>query len=139
MVTYTFPRRFSAAILTGELRQTIRPPRKRHARPGDTLHLFVDLRTKASKLIGTAPCTSIEPVTLYFAAGSVLLSPMDDEAVRTLITRQDTDEFARLSGFADWADMRWWWASVYPDSRMRWSGVVIRWGELTLPPVSAQA
>jgi hypothetical protein len=51
MVAYSFNRRFVPAIESGIKSQTIRAPRRRHARPGERLQLYSDMRTKACRLI----------------------------------------------------------------------------------------
>lgn len=56
MGLYNFQERFSAAILAGEKRHTIRAIRANPDEPGDTMHLYTGLRTKNSRLLGRASC-----------------------------------------------------------------------------------
>lgn len=134
MVAYSFNKGFVAPIRAGTKRQTIRLPRKRHARPGEELQLFTGMRTKHCELIGRATCTGVHEVRLDFAAGTVEI-----DAVLVLTQPEDLDEFARRDGFtprrADdfarrpWLFMRMWWSQVHPGLDV-FNGVLIRWEAL---------
>lgn len=134
MVAYSFNKGFAAPILAGTKRQTIRLPRKRHARVGEELQLFTGMRTKHCQLIGRATCTGVHDVRLDFVAGSVSI---DDSLLLTL--PEDLDEFALRDGFqprrADdfarrpWWFMRTWWSQTHPGLEV-FNGVLIRWEAL---------
>jgi len=134
MVAYSFNKGFAAPIRAGTKRQTIRLPRKRHARPGEELQLFTGMRTKHCELIGRATCTGVHDVRLDFQAGSVTI---DD--VLTLTAPADLNEFAERDGFTfdpnrllhrePWRFMRLWWAHVHPGLDV-FNGVLIRWEAL---------
>lgn len=61
-----FKKRFSAAVKSGEKRQTIRAKRAdgRNPHPGDRLHLYTGLRTKSCVKLGEAICTSVEEISI---------------------------------------------------------------------------
>lgn len=64
MVAYSFRARFVVPIEAGTKRQTIRAPRKRHAKPGEEMQLYTGMRTRACRLIRLATCLSVWPVSL---------------------------------------------------------------------------
>lgn len=126
MVAYSFKSRFVEPMCAGRKRQTIRAERKRHAMVGEKIQLFTGMRTKQCRLIGTARCSSVVPITLR-----MLSSPLLDEAEyggRIVCLMQDLDAFARMDGFADWWEMRRFWRDEHGEP-VEWSGVLIRWDE----------
>lgn len=132
MVAYSFKASFADPILAGTKRQTIRLPRKRHARVGEELQLFTGMRTRSCKLLGRATCTGVHDVRLDFVAGSVSI---DDSLLLTL--PEDLDEFALRDGFQPragtarrpWPFMRAWWSQTHPGLEV-FNGVLIRWEAL---------
>jgi hypothetical protein len=120
MVAYSFRPQFVAPILGGTKRQTIRADRKRHAREGEAIQLYTGMRTKYCRVIGTANCELVFPVTLDFATDRV----MTDGTVFRSST--NLDEFAHLDGFADWQSMRDFWRKNHAPLDV-FSGVLIRW------------
>jgi hypothetical protein len=132
MVAYSFNKGFVAPIRAGTKRQTIRLPRKRHARPGEELQLFTGMRTKRCELIGRATCTGVHDVRLDFVAGTVTI---DDGLM--LVLPADLDEFALRDGFQPrvdtarrpWPFMRAWWRQIHPGLDV-FNGVLIRWEAL---------
>lgn len=133
MVAYSFQRRFAEPIATGHpatgivKRQTIRAPRRRHARPGELLQLYQGMRTKSCrKIIADQVCTSVRPVRLWIARGYVRF---EDSGEAFGITGM-LDDFARQDGFLHWADLQAFWQAAHPqaaDSKMSFEGVLIRW------------
>ncbi|MBY6243877.1 ASCH domain-containing protein [Methylosinus sp. Sm6] len=62
MVAYSFQKRFAEPIVERRKRQTIRGNRKRHARLGEPMQLYVGMRTKhCRKIIHDPVCTGLEP------------------------------------------------------------------------------
>lgn len=123
MVAYSFRPRFVAPILAGTKTQTIRAPRKRHARPGETLQLYTGMRTKRCELIREAKCVSAQNILLWlFEDGE-----HDGFAVAGHPPAcPDLDVFARADGFADWADLKAFWRAEHPGV-YEFHGVLIRW------------
>ena len=129
MVAYSFKKRFAEPIRLGTKAQTIRADRKRHARAGEQIQLYVGMRTKHCRLIGEAQFLSVMPVRLIFTApararvfelGGEILSPDSMEA------------FARSDGFADTSEMaRFWWDNHEGEGHeLAFKGVLIRWQPL---------
>jgi hypothetical protein len=62
MVAYSFQPMFELPIVLGTKRQTIRAAgKRRHARAGDTLQLYLGMRTPRCRLLATASCADIRP------------------------------------------------------------------------------
>ncbi|MDB5448074.1 MAG: hypothetical protein JWQ97_3391 [Phenylobacterium sp.] len=123
MVAYSFKSRFAPPIQARAKRQTIRADRKRHARRGEQLQLYVGMRTKSCRLIGLAQCVGVMEVRLDFDERRVEFG-----SGTAVTTPDDTDAFARADGFADWRDMEAFWAAEHPGVR-QFTGILISWGE----------
>ncbi len=127
MVAYSFKPRFVDPILSGRKRQTIRADRKRHARPGEELQLYVGMRTKASRLIGRAVCSEVAPIRIYF-------DDHDDEHEGIVLPGfgfpGGLEGFAQSDGFATWAELKAFWRTEHPGID-EFKGVLITWGDLT--------
>lgn len=125
MVAYSFQKRFAPPILAGAKRQTIRGERLRHARPGEVLQLYTGMRTKYCRLIGTALCHLESSISIQFAASQV---DYDFGRGVTTVYPGGLDAFAQGDGFADWEDMRAFWAKHHPGLEV-FTGRLIRWTE----------
>ncbi|WP_020185922.1 hypothetical protein [Methylopila sp. 73B] len=65
MVAYSFKAGFVPKIQTFEKLQTIRLPRKRHARPGEPVQLYQGMRTRHCEKIITDPvCVGVDEVRI---------------------------------------------------------------------------
>ncbi len=63
MVAYSFQKLFAPAIESGVKRQTVRAPRKRHARVGELLQLYCGMRTRSCrKLIPDPICSRVDEI-----------------------------------------------------------------------------
>jgi hypothetical protein len=120
MVAYSFQRQFEAPILAGIKRQTIRAHRKRHAMPAERMHLYVGMRTKHCRMIGTGTCSAVLPITIDLAENSVLIAGVTHTGWQSL------DKIAMADGFDGWLSMRAFWAVNHPG-RQLWSGLLLRW------------
>lgn len=118
MPALNFKAQFAPAIESGEKRQTIRAPRKdgRDPKPGDTLHLYTGMRTKACRKLGEYRCRSSTPVVIDF--NSVRLGR------DCFLLTKARENFARADGFMDWVAMRQWFESVHG---LPFRGLVICW------------
>lgn len=125
MVAYSFKARFAEPILAGSKRHTIRAERKRHAREGEELQLYTGMRTRQCRLLGRSVCIGVFPVMLSFFPGF-------EYFVTPGRPRESIDEFARSDGFADWAELRAFWAANHPGID-EFHGHLIAWGELIQP------
>lgn len=125
MVAYSFQRRFETPIMAGTKRQTIRAVgKRRHARKGDELQLYVGMRTKAVRLLKRELCKDVCDVAINFDAPSVLAGGM------VLTARSELDGFARMDGFSGWAEFIEFWSEEHFKRKAPegvWSGVMVRW------------
>jgi len=122
MVAYSFQPRFVDSIRASAKRQTMRNRRRRHARPGETVHLYTGLRSNRCRLIGTATCTRVAAVALDFDKNEIVVGASHIDMAEAL------DRFARADGFAHWDDLRGWFADTH-DAVAKWSGVLIEWSD----------
>jgi uncharacterized protein YqfB (UPF0267 family) len=121
MVAYSFHRRFAEPILDGRKGGTIRPDRRRHARPGEELQLYTGMRTKQCRLITRQHCVAVDPITLDFVTRSIEW-PAED---RLIYRSSDLDRFAVFDGFRCYADMIEFWAETHATDKFH--GWHIRW------------
>lgn len=129
MVAYSFKPSFVPLILAGIKQQTIRLPRKRHARPGENVQLFHGPRMKPIR-IGEAICLSQSQVRLDFAGNCVSIDDaidIRDEAQLNAFATRDWFGDSR-SGVPPWEFMGRWWAMTHPDQPV-FAGVLIDWGD----------
>lgn len=134
MVAYGFKAAFVDDIKARRKRQTIRLPRKRHARPGEPVQLYVGLRTRyCRKIIPDPVCVGVDEVRIDLrdaqapgVAGSATIEVNGIPLVGAAL-----DDYARGDGFngsrfvcpAEHM-LRWW---LYVHGRMLFDGVAIRW------------
>lgn len=126
MVAYSFMPLFAAPILAGTKAQTIRRPRKRHARSGEEVQLYTGMRTKHCKLIGRATCLFALPVRIEFVPYTRDRVELDGIVMSTPVR---LDLFAKLDGFKNWYELRAFWKEHHANVDI-FEGVVIRWGPL---------
>lgn len=135
MVAYSFKPSFVAEIIAKRKRQTIRLPRKRHARPGEALQLFTGPRMKPVR-VGAATCRAVLDVRLDFSAERVELSNAivieGDAALNDFALR---DGFSPRAGLeiAPWEYMARWWAMTHRNKPI-FAGVLIDWDDTFQPP-----
>jgi hypothetical protein len=115
MGLYNFDPQFVPGIRSGIILHTIRRHRAHPDKPGNTLHLYMGLRTRSVELITRVICTRIEeirirrqPVGIYL--GGELLSPDECEI------------FAQQDGCYTFAQMMECW-----HGRLPFEGVVLYW------------
>lgn len=137
MVAYSFQARFAECIVSGHpvtgviKRQTIRANRRRHARPGEALQLYVGMRTKACrKIIPDPVCVAVKPIRIGFQSRTITF---DDGGI---LLGGACDDFARDDGFLDLEDMAAFWRAQHgadvdkpygPFGLVGWAGYLIRW------------
>lgn len=132
MVAYSFKPSFITDIRSRVKCQTIRLPRKRHARPGEALQLFTGPRMKPVRL-GRAVCVGVRDVRLDFDCHVVTLDDFetieDPAALNAFAVR---DGFRPADRFADmiepWEYMARWWSLTHPDQPV-FRGVLIDWDD----------
>lgn len=95
--SFNFKKQFAAAVESREKRQTIRAERRdgRRPEPGETLHLFTGLRTKAARRLGTENCKSVHDISItsVFEIGAVVY--VDGKRLQWT----EVEELARADGF----------------------------------------
>lgn len=114
VVAINFSAKFAGPVERGEKRQTIR--RGKRCEAGAALQLYTGQRTKTCRKLRDAVCRDVTYVGL--AAAGVTLGNRDRFP-------HDIDEFARLDGFADYAEMWQWFSERYKTNSF--TGHVIRW------------
>jgi len=143
MVAYSFKSFFAPQIEDMSKAQTVRADRKRHARPGEALQLFVAMRTKSCRKLLT-----IDPVCLAVAPIVIQISSIIDELIASIeidgqiLHRDEIETFSRLDGFSPERvliklngaaaksarqNMGMFWQANYPHVT-RFEGVLITWG-----------
>jgi hypothetical protein len=140
MVAYSFKRRFVNPIrmglgldplvdfppAAGPKRHTIRGPRVRgHAREGQQLDLFFAQRTRHCFLIARTFCTGVAPITLVFDnEHEGVISP----GLRIAQWGYGSlDAFAVGDGFANWAELKKFWAVERGCDEFSFKGNIIFW------------
>lgn len=115
MVAINFSAQFAGPVERGEKRQTIRRGRQR-CKAGDRLQLYMGQRTKLCRKLRDEICRDVTYVGL--TERGVTLGD-------TSRFPRDIDEFARLDGFENYAEMWAWFSSRYKTNSF--TGYVIRW------------
>lgn len=121
MPALNFKARFAETVSRGYKRQTIRAARKDgrpSATPGADLYLYTGMRTKACRLLGTAPCTRVRLIRID--EDSVTL---DDR----VLSADETSALARADGLADTAEFLAFFQKLHG---LPFTGCLIEWGEI---------
>lgn len=146
MVAYSFQKRFAEAIVEGRKRQTIRANRKRHARPGEELQLYVGMRTRQCRLLLRTRCAGVYPIVMCplrdwawigegysdgrqgksFDAKEVGLDQFD---LTGRFVAAHLPGLAYADGFSNWPQMRHFWFEQHEKARdgRAFIGVLVTW------------
>ena len=119
MVAINFRKQWAEAVASGEKRQTIRAPRKdsrAHCKIGDSLQLYVGMRTKGCHKLADATCTDIEPVYIE-VDGSIRLGDAK-------LTEVGANKLARADGFKNASGLLVFFSEVHG---LPFEGSVIYW------------
>lgn len=129
MVAYSFNPRFEMPIREGWKTQTIRAMgRRRHARPGEMLQLYVGMRTAQCRLIlPEVRCTDVLKAVISFDGDGAIERVITDN-----VPVRDLDAFAVRDGFTDIDDMSEFWRREHGPVGL-WHGLIIEWAR----PVAA--
>ena len=144
MVAYSFQKRFAEPILAGAKLHTIRADRRRHARPGEELQLYVGMWTKQCRLVTRKTCTAVLQIGLDFTSDRILVEglnhPIESRVgaswngegfaiMGTLLTGRDLDRFAMMDGFSCFTEMRAFWFETHgvPAEHEIFVGKLIGW------------
>jgi len=115
MVAFNFQPQFIVDIQSGAKTQTIR--RTARAEVGDRLQLYTGMRTKACRKI-------VDPDPVCILTNYIALRP-DGITFGDASLFPSADDFARMDGFRDYADMHRWFAERYDDAYF--VGRLTRW------------
>lgn len=121
MVAYSFKKRFEQPLRDRTKAGTIRLDRKRHARPGEVLQLYVGMRTRHCRKVATETCTAVHDIHIEVCCDGLSIDVNGIPVV-------GLDAFARLDGFTDAADMAAFWLAE--DGPRSFSGKWILWQEV---------
>lgn len=125
MGLYNFQARFVRKIRAGEKTHTIRGIRAHPDKPGNTLHLYMGLRTRSVELIMRVPCVKVEEIEIEHHPERFLDS---DPEMHTItingieLDRSEREAFAKRDGFESFDEMLEFWAG-----RLPFKGHVIHW------------
>lgn len=128
MPALNFKPQFAPLVESGAKRQTIRAPRRdgRDPKAGDVLYLYAGQQTKECRKLAQAMCISSNTIGITENSFSIAYKEIGSDCPK-IVKETDIyllDEFARADGFADWAEMRDWFASVHG---LPFVGYLIRW------------
>ena len=117
-----FQAQFAPLVESGLKPHTIRARRTdgRDPLPGDTLHLYTGLRTKAVRLLRREPCQYTVEVTIQPSAGNVHHVLLGGK----LLDQHEIDMLARMDGFNSAADFVQFFGEIYG---LPFSGLLIGW------------
>lgn len=121
MPALNFRAEFSALVESGRKRQTIRAYRKdgRDPKPGDTLHLYVGLRTKGARKLAEVRCVGVERIRIAKVRGATSITLR-----RRRLDFEEAHALALADGFDSLMALRLWFESVHG---LPFDGIVIRW------------
>lgn len=123
MVAYSFKKQFAAPILAGQKLQTIRAVgKRRHARMGDRIQLYIGMRTKHCRLIATRICASVHQVELRILPDADMTARVDGK----LLTEIELGILARADGFGSIEDMWVFWRENHKNVT-KFDGLLIKW------------
>ena len=123
MPAYSFQKRWVPKIISGEKHSTIRRPRKkRQTRLGDTIFLYVGMRTKNCQRIMKTTCVRVRPI--YFDRSptrgkevSIGIVRLNEDELRQLCTQEG---FESVSEFFDWFESRYGISNREPLELIEW-------------------
>lgn len=152
MVAYSFKKRFAerlehglrihldedASLRAPPKRQTIRHEgKRRHARVGETIQLYIGMRTKDCKKIGDARCTNIRRIRIDVLKDTLMIWLLEDDGSRTggAMTVGGMNRFAQGDGFENAKDMHAFWQAEhgkkFRGEPFTFTGFVIQWEPLS--------
>ena len=125
MVAYSFKSQFEGALRAGDKAQTIRAlGKRRHARPGELVQVYVGMRTKDCRLLFQSECLEVLPITMAKTETPRLLSAsiLDVVLDGKLLILDEVHQLALADGFPN--------RQAFYDffcGRLPFEGVLIKW------------
>lgn len=104
--------------------------KRRHARPGERVQLYIRQRQPDGFLIGEGCCTRTRPILISFKTGNehVWIPQMMPRDPRDRMEGDALERFARSDGFKDgWRAMREFWRIHHPEVVDVFTGKIIYW------------
>jgi hypothetical protein len=118
MTALGFKAQFAGPVERREKCQSIRAKGDRF-KVGGAIQLYTGMRTKACRKL-------VSPDPVCILSNYIVLRPNGITFGTVAEQFPDVDEFARLDGFKDYADMHRWFTERYDDAYF--VGRLIRWG-----------
>jgi len=119
MPALSFKSQFAGLVQTGRKTQTIRAPRKRPFKVGDTLHLFTAMRTPQCRKIGEAEAIEVSKVAIRLRSGEAIIL-----VGSRVLSPDEAEELSVADGFGSFAELEAWFAEQHG---LPFSGTLIRW------------
>lgn len=123
MPAISFRKEFKDDLHFGIKNQTIRPYRKRgQPKVGDTLKLYIGMRTPKCELIRTVTCTEITPITILWNR-MIILDGIN-------LSQKDAKILALADGFLSLKDFMSFFKNTYghfKDCQIGFEGCLIKW------------
>ena len=122
MVAYNFQKRFAPHIVSGRKRHTIRADRRRHARPGEAIQLFIGMRTKGcAKIIADPICEAVKPIAILLHDNRINAIWIDDQQLE----QSECERLAFHDGFGNLEEMHSCFLEMHGSGLFE--GVIICW------------
>ena len=122
MVAYSFKAQFAEPIEQRHKCQTIRADRKRHARPGERVQLYVGMRTRqCRKIIPDPVCTEIQSVVIWVSRHHIMRIMVEGKDLTAL----NMEGFAQDDGFASLEEMHKFW--LVNHGAINFKGIIVKW------------
>jgi len=118
MPALNFESQFANAVRDGFKSQTIRAPRKKPIKEGDTLYLYTGMRTKNCIKLNEVICDSVLDFNIHMDGWGCDVGPC---MVRD---KDELNKLARADGFEDWFEMVRWF--IY-NHGLPFKGNLILW------------
>ncbi len=119
MPAYNFQKQFMAMILSGKKLHTIRMPRKRPTKIGDTIMMFVGMRTKQCFKFAETRCIKVTPILLDPFSQNIINRETDQ-----FLTKKELSDLAKHDGFEHYGLM-FQFFTRYKQSRLEME--IIEW------------
>ena len=121
MVAISFKKQFEDVVTFGDKRQTIRPIRKYPIKAGDTLQLYVGMRTSNCRKLKEVTCRSVCDIKVTrhhtYNHAEIWLSGR-------LLAEKERQELALTDGFDSVEELLKFFEEVYG---LPFNGVLIKW------------
>jgi hypothetical protein len=115
MGLYNFDPLFVPSIKAGNTTHTIRRVRQHPDEAGNTLHLYMGLRTRSVELIMRVPCVKVEEIRIGRRPQTIHIQGEQ-------LSSDECEAFALQDGFSSFVEMMAYW-----HGRLPFKGHLIHW------------